>query len=197
MLRTVRLYGTLGARFGREHRLDVRTPREAVQALCANFPAFERELATSHERGVGYRVLKARHDCQEHELAEPVGADEPIRIAPWVLGGGKRLKAFVKIYIGVSLIVGGIIVSAFGHPTIGSIMVNVGVAMVVGGVTQLLTPTRKLPDPSEQPGNTPSYTFDGPVNTLAQGQCVPVGYGRMIVGSAVISAGISVEEYAP
>jgi predicted phage tail protein len=32
------------------------------------------------------------------------------------------------------------------------------------------------------------------VNTTAQGHPVPVGYGRMIVGSAVISAGIDVDE---
>ena len=44
-------------------------------------------------------------------------------------------------------------------------------------------------------GGTPaSYTFSGPVNTTAQGQPVPVGYGRLIVGGAVISAGITTEE---
>jgi len=39
-----------------------------------------------------------------------------------------------------------------------------------------------------------SYVFNGAVNTTAQGHPVPVGYGRMIVGSAVISAGIDVDE---
>ncbi|HNQ32149.1 MAG TPA: hypothetical protein PKJ93_00055, partial [Methanoculleus sp.] len=36
----------------------------------------------------------------------------------------------------------------------------------------------------------------GPVNTMAQGHPVPVGYGEMIVGSAVISAGIEIDEVA-
>ena len=34
------------------------------------------------------------------------------------------------------------------------------------------------------------YHFNGVVNTTAQGNPVPLGYGRMIVGSAVVSAGI-------
>jgi predicted phage tail protein len=44
------------------------------------------------------------------------------------------------------------------------------------------------------PENKPSFLFDGPVNTIAQGHPVPVGYGEMYVGSAVISAGIVTEE---
>ena len=34
-IRTVRLYGWLGRAFGREHRLAVASPAEAVRALCA------------------------------------------------------------------------------------------------------------------------------------------------------------------
>ena len=47
---------------------------------------------------------------------------------------------------------------------------------------------------NEKPENTPSTYFDGAVNTTAQGHPVPIGYGKLIVGSAVISAGLTVEE---
>ena len=57
-------------------------------------------------------------------------------------------------------------------------------------------PTPKATEPSERPENKPSYSFNGAVNTTAQGHPVPVGYGRLIVGSAVISAGIDVDEIA-
>ena len=36
-LTTIRLYGALGARFGRVHKLAVQTSAEAVKALCINF----------------------------------------------------------------------------------------------------------------------------------------------------------------
>ncbi|WP_240600504.1 hypothetical protein [Solilutibacter silvestris] len=71
--------------------------------------------------------------------------------------------------------------------------------MIVGGVTQLLSPQPKLKKPSERADNTPSYNFSGPVNTSAQGHPVPLLYGEMIVGSAVASAGINIKDngYAP
>ncbi len=55
----------------------------------------------------------------------------------------------------------------------------------------------KAQDPAEKPDNQPSYVFNGPVNTTAQGQPVPIGYGRLIVGGAVISAGISIDDISP
>ena len=43
---------------------------------------------------------------------------------------------------------------------------------------------------------TALHNFNGPVNTTAQGNPVPVIYGEMIVGSATISAGIYSEDQA-
>ena len=58
----------------------------------------------------------------------------------------------------------------------------------------MISPLPKVGDPMERPENQPSYAFGGAVNTTAQGQPVPIGYGRMIIGGAVISAGITTEE---
>jgi predicted phage tail protein len=86
----------------------------------------------------------------------------------------------------------------------------VGVALVLGGVSQLISPTPQLGtigplggvggsgrrqtstegtefDPQE------SYSFSGIQNTSKQGVPVPVVYGETIVGSVVISAGIDVD----
>ena len=35
-------------------------------------------------------------------------------------------------------------------------------------------------------GGEPSYTFNGPVNTVGEGGPVPIGYGRLIIGSQQI-----------
>jgi len=68
--------------------------------------------------------------------------------------------------------------------------------MILGGVVQLLTPIPKG-SAANTAANAPSYVFNGAVNTQAQGNPVPLLYGRMIVGSAVISAGIKAEDYSP
>ena len=56
-VRTIRLYGVLGATFGREYRLSVASPKEAIRALSIIVPGFERFLNTSKQRGLTYAVF--------------------------------------------------------------------------------------------------------------------------------------------
>ncbi len=192
---TVILLGELGRRFGRRHRLAIASAAEGIRALCANFPAFERELVASGERGVGYRVLAGRDALTLNRLREPSGQSR-ITIAPVVSGAGGN--GLGQILLGVA-----IIAVAWWNPmgwaAAGSFLsqatlYSVGTGMILGGVAQMIAPVPKATDPSERPENKPSYSFNGAVNTTAQGHLVPVGYGRLIVGSAVISAGIDVDE---
>lgn len=194
---TVILLGELGRRFGRRHRLAIASAAEAVRALCANFPAFERELVTSGERGVGYRVLAGRNALNLERLYEPSGSQR-ITIAPVVSGAGGN--GVGQILLGATLLAvawwNPMGWAASGAFLSQATLYSVGTAMILGGVAQMIAPTPKASDPAERPENKPSYSFNGAVNTTAQGHPVPVGYGRLIVGSAVISAGIDVDEIA-
>ena len=192
---TIILLGELGRQFGRRHKMVVASAAEAVRALSANFPTFERELVSSGERGVGYKVLIGRDELNLERLHEPSG-QQRITIAPVISGAGGN--GLGQIILGAALIA-----VAWWNPmgwaAAGSFLsqatlYSVGTSMILGGVAQMIAPTPKSSDPSERPENKPSYAFNGAVNTTAQGQSVPVGYGRLIVGSAVISAGIDVDE---
>jgi predicted phage tail protein len=192
---TIILLGELGRQFGRRHKMVVTSAAEAVRALSANFPTFERELVSSGERGVGYKVLVGRDELNLERLHEPSG-QQRITIAPVISGAGGN--GLGQIILGAALIA-----VAWWNPmgwaAAGSFLsqatlYSVGTSMILGGVAQMIAPTPKSTDPSERPENKPSYAFNGAVNTTAQGQPVPVGYGRLIVGSAVISAGIDVDE---
>lgn len=192
-MKTIILLGELGRRYGRRHKLDIKTPAEAVRALMANFKDFGSFVASSHERNVGYKVLSVRDELGEDELHNPAG--KTITIAPVVAGAGGGLG---KILIGAALIAAAILVpglgavALFGSTTLASVAFSIGVSMALGGVAQLLAPTPPSTGPQDE--QEPSYVFDGAVNTTSQGYPVPVGYGRLVVGSAVISAGISVED---
>lgn len=195
MLREVRLYGELGRRFGRVHRLAVSSAAEAVRALCANFAEFEKAVL---EVAPAYKVWSGTQRIGDpKDLHGPVGGGEVIRIAP-AIQGAKR-GGFFQVVLGVALIAASFFlpgaplftIGSFA-PSLASISFSFGVSLALGGVAQLLSPTPKLDAGSgERPENKPSYVFNGAVNTTAQGNPVPVGYGRMIVGSAVISAGLS------
>jgi predicted phage tail protein len=196
----VLLYGHLGKRFGRRHQYDIRTPAEAVRALAVTLPGFRRYLI-EHSRP-GYRVLVGKSPRTLETLAYP--ADDAIKIVPVVAGAGRGFGSVIlgAALIGVGFITGGAglsLGSAWalgGSYFAGYLATNIGVGLVLGGVAQMLAPTPKTPGTPERPENRPSFAFDGPLNTTAQGNPVPVCYGRLIVGSQVISAGLVAEEYA-
>lgn len=61
---------------------------------------------------------------------------------------------------------------------------------MLAGVAQLLSPQKVGLSTTDGPNNGASYNFNGPVNTTAQGNPVPLLYGELIIGSATVSAGI-------
>lgn len=191
-IRTIRLYGQLGARFGRVHRLAVASAAEAVRALCALMPGFRQELLSSKERGITYAIFAGKQNLSEEDLRLPPGRDD-IRIAP-VLVGSKQAGLFQTI-LGVALIALGYFTFGTTSPY-GVALIAGGASMALGGVVQMLSPQQRGLSAKDGPNNGASYNFNGPVNTTAQGNPVPLLYGRMVVGSAVISAGIYAEDQA-
>lgn len=186
-LKTIRLYGKLGATFGRVHRLAVKNAAEAVRALSIVIPGFEKYL---QESSCKYAVFNGKQNLSPDQFAQPSGADE-IRIAP-VPAGAKNSGGWMVV-LGVVLVAVGFFVPGLG--AVGTAMIYGGVAMAAAGAVLMLSPQPQSAN-ANSVENRPSYAFNGPVNTIAQGNCVPIGYGRMIVGSAVISGGIYVEERA-
>lgn len=183
-VRTVRLYGVLGARFGRVHRLAVNSAAEAVRALSVLIPGFERFLLDSDNHDLEFAVFNGQRNLTREQLRDPPG-NQDIRIAP-VLKGAKK-GGVLSTVIGVVLIVAGAISQNYG-------VVAAGVGMVLGGVSQMLAPMPKGLASKDSPAHRPNYAFNGPINTTAQGNNVPLLYGRMRIGSAVIGAGIYAED---
>lgn len=204
-MKNILLLGELGKRFGRKFRLDVASPAEAIRALCANFPEFEAFVSNSQNRNVGYRVIVGKKDVEAERLHDVANCND-IKIVPVIAGAGGN--GIGTILIGAALIVASFYIpgsifainaalaTGISVTTMASAAFYVGAALVLSGASQMLSPTASAVEPSESPENQPSYAFNGAVNTTAQGHPVPVGYGRLIVGSAVISAGITVEEIA-
>ena len=193
-MKTVILYGHLGKKFGRRHKFDVRNPREAIAALRANFDDFAEYMTTHSEPG--YHVV-VDNDTQGRDIEGMTWpADKAIKIIPAVAGAGGK---FGMIIMGAALIAMSFIIPGSGAMVAmmgegGAIaaaaaMKHMGIAMLLGGVSQLLIKPPKA-QTTEAPENTPSYAFNGPVNTVKQGNPIPLCYGRLIVGSQVVSGGI-------
>ncbi|MFP9227603.1 tail assembly protein [Pectobacterium cacticida] len=189
-LKTIRLYGVLGATFGRVHRLAVESRQEAIKALSVVIPGFEKFLLTSKSRGLTYAVFDGQRNLSKDEL--DFGISNEIRIAPIIIGS-KRGGVFQTI-LGAVLIATAFALSFTPYAGASPFLYKLGAATMLGGVIQMLSPVQGGISMRESPDNKPSYAFGGPVNSIAQGNPVPILYGRRRIGGAIISAGIYAED---
>jgi len=193
-LATIRLYGPLGARFGRVHKLAVQTSAEAVKALCINLDGLESYLMNAKKNGMTFAVFRGKRNIGVDDYKSLAG-DGEIRIAP-VMEGAKKAGMFQTI-LGAVMVVAGIAISYFSAGTLatfGAGLAAGGVGMLAGGVYQMLSPQPKGLQGRDDPDNKPSYAFGGSVNTLAMGNPVALLYGEREIGGAIISAGIVAED---
>lgn len=193
-LKTIRLYGVLGAKFGREHKLAIDSPREAIKALSVLYDGFEQFLANAHLKGLEFAVFKGKRNISEDELH--LDTTEDIRIAP-IIKGSKR-GGFFQTVLGIAMIGLAVWNPAFlaMSATTNSALMLGGAAMAIGGIVQMLSPQPRGLSIRQDADNKPSYAFGGTVNTTAQGNPVPLFYGldRREIGGAIISAGIYTED---
>ncbi|MEC5321586.1 tail assembly protein [Brenneria populi subsp. brevivirga] len=189
-LKTIRLYGILGATFGRVHRLAVESRHEAIKALSVIIPGFEKFLLTSKARGLTYAVFDGKRNLSKDELEFNVSNE--VRIAP-VLIGSKKAGVFQTV-LGAVLLATAIFAPWGTAFAVSDFLGAMGASMMLGGVVQMLTPVQGGISMRESPDNKPSYAFGGPVNSIAQGNPVPILYGRRRIGGAIISAGIYAED---
>jgi predicted phage tail protein len=185
----------MGKLFGRVHKIDAPTGSvaEVVRYLRANFPGIDEYLMRAKSRdGVGFAIFRGKENLSKDQLTEPCHGYD-IRIAPVILGAKKN--GIVNIIVGAVIIIVGVVYGVYTEDwaTAGKI-IYFGATVAVGGLIQMLTPRPKTLGTGDNPDNQASYSFNGPVNTQAQGNPVPVLYGKMWVGSAVVSAGMDVKD---
>ena len=197
-MRTVKLYGELAEFTGRKEIVaDIADVGESVRMLVANFAGLDRHMAERE-----YVVCVGDTSIGVDELNDPIGKKD-IFITPVIAGAGGNTG---RIILGVVMIAaavyfapaaaygGGFLTAGTAGTTMGAMGIatvaagRIGMALVLGGIAGLLTPTPDTPKDTEDPRN--SFNFSGITNTNAAGVPVPIVLGRTITGSVVVSAGI-------
>ena len=221
-MKVVKVYGALRKKLGQcRFQFEADTPAQALKALCVNFPGLEKWLLDSEKEGVGYRVTLGKEKITEQNAALVIGPwseREVFSITPVLTGAGGIGS---QIGIGVGLIALSFLLpgaglfgttSIFGAAagtagttgaltSLGVAFSGMGAALVLGGIAQAISPA---PVQSTAAVNSfergrdaakfESFTFSGIVNTAKQGLPVPIAYGRVFVGSAVLSSGLDVDQ---
>lgn len=190
VMTTIKLSGSLAKMFGRAHQRLISTPREVFLALSVTVPGFEKYLNTSKARGLTYAVMVGKRNISERDLDFP-NAGQEIRIVPVIIGS--KRAGVLQTILGAVLVVASIWIPGVGISA-SNMMFAAGAAMTMGGVAQMLSPQPAGLSSKQDADNRASYAFGGVTNTSAQGNPVPLLYGKRRIGGAIISAGIYVED---
>ena len=202
MLRKVKLYGELAKFVGhKEFEVQVDTVGKAVSFLIHNFPGIESYMSPKY-----YQVKVGNYDIDKNEIDYPVGRED-IHFIPMISGAGRGVG---KVLLGAVLI--GIAIAApgagfalgkggFGFIATGAVpsalmagIGNLGIALTLMGVSEMLTPLPKPSDFNSEEDPQLSFNFSGVQNASRAGTPVPIVYGEIITGSVVISAAIDTNQ---
>jgi len=209
---TIRLLGEAGRRYGRRFQLAVKTPAEALRALCLQIPGLRQYLLESGDKGINWRVVTDYAEgLEDEQLLWPMSKRLVLAPLPAGRGGvgkiiaGVALVAFAIVTAGAGLFGLGL---GFGASTaigIGAI----GASLIFGGVSELLTPTPKMPNVKgglgggssstsgrDRDEQLNSFAFDKSNANTVQGDVVPVLYGERIIGALpVLSFGLELQNF--
>lgn len=200
-LTTIHLVGSLGRAIGHTKlELDVFSAAEAVRAIDIVTNGKLGAYLSGPARDKLYKVAVQRKEntIGREELHNRSGRST-IFIMPTIRG---RNSGVGKVLAGIGLLAavyftGGLAAGAVGWAgtgatatagmslsLLGSVAVGFGVSLLVGGITQLLTPSPKTTDNAELAQST---SFQGNASAVAQGGPIPVVYGRALVPAVPIS----------
>lgn len=148
------LHGDL-QRFGRRFSLSIKTGAEAIYALAMQIPGFRQKMNDGW-----YQIRIAGQDVDEASVSARLHESLPdgaiIHIVPRMAGAGKGGLFQVvlgAVAIGASFLTGGATLALWGSAlsagaiSASSVLFSMGVAMMLGGVAQMLTPRQKSPHP--------------------------------------------------
>lgn len=195
MLKTIKLSGSLGKRFGVFHKMDVDSYPEAIRAMSSQVEGFKEFMQSEIGSRMHFAVFVDGKNIGQHDEHHFACARE-VRIIP--IPTGSKNGGLFQIVVGAAMMVaafysGGASLALMGTFATSAFMM--GGAMVLGGVMQMISPQQggmKLEVQSSK--NRPSYAFGGAVNTTAAGYPIPLPYGKRTVGGAIFSAASMAED---
>lgn len=196
MMTPIFLHGHLAAKFGSDPRvLDVRSPGEAIRALCVVVKDFEKTL---RESSIGYSLIVRNSAIFSEELEVGFGISDEFHVVPEISGAKSDGVEFITGAALVALSIMGFpevlsldatggAIGISGAAALNSFVGALGVSMAIGGIARMLTTS---PQATQN-----SAVFSGISNTVAQGVPVPCAYGQFYVTAPLISQKIVTQTF--
>ena len=177
------LHGILAKEFRKTFSLAIKRPKEVFDAISCTHGNFRNRIIELANQGIHFSILIDGNKISSLEEMSLTLDNKKIDIVPLICGYGP-LPGIIAAIGAAAVQVGTFITSSAFLSQLA-----VGVAMM--GLQMLLAPEPKMDRPESTVGAAKqSFIFGSKANTTEQGIPVPVGYGRLRVGSAVIQSTI-------
>ena len=167
------LHGILGHKYGKLHKFAVKSPKDIINAMEANFPDFKKDLKDLVLQNVHYTFVCDNKWLKGNSLSENKIKNAKIDMLPSVLGSGPVTAGASITWLMVASFVMAIGSAVFAYIQSGKMEFP-----KIPGATGTSTALNR------------SLAFSNRENIVEQGGPVPLVYGRIKVGSLVIQSSV-------
>jgi predicted phage tail protein len=167
---TIRLHGILAKEYTDIFTMEIGKPSSVFNAIDCNRKGFLKRVIELQKEGFIYDIIVNKNRITDGYQMDTMKNPDTIDLVPVIVGSGP-IAGFL-----------------FGAKSLMGMMAG---SLVLSGISYALSPK---PDTQDQrvsataEASKSSFVFGGSVNTASQGTPVPIGYGRLKVGSKVIQA---------
>jgi predicted phage tail protein len=195
----INLYGLLAFEFGDSIEVSLRKPKEVFDAIGANRKNFHKRIIELSEQGLNYAIIVDGFDIKNLEELQVRKSPKVIDLVTVICGKGP-----IAAVAGLGLAIGGgmaISAGAVGGALFAAQMaLSIGIGLMGMAIQQMLAPKPESQKPPSSSIGTAaalsqSFYFANRANSAEQGSPVPIGYGRLKIGSLVIQATTSSYSY--
>jgi len=167
----VKIHGILAREYGNSFNFDLPNPKNVLEAIDCNKKGFIKRLIQLQKQGFCYDIIINKKRVTQEKHISGVRNVETIDLVPAIAGSG---PAFFLPFVGGSVL-----------------LANVASALFFAVISYALTPKPEVEALEiEADASKSSLIFSNTVNVASQGSPVPIGYGRLKIGSQVIQATI-------
>jgi predicted phage tail protein len=187
------LHGILAKEFGSNFMLKIARPKDCIKALDANLNNFVNRINELASQGFHYTIIVDGVKMQDIKELEILKNFKEINLVPLIVGSGAVVGGL--ILTGIASLGGAATAGAmttFLATGLGQMVATLVGGLVLTAITvglqMLMQDKNKGPEAvkSTTTAIKESYDFSNKANVANQGSVIPIGYGRLKVGSQVI-----------
>jgi len=198
----VRLHGILAKEFGEFFSFRLGKAKDVIRAIDANKKNFIKRINDLGKQGFNYTLVVDGKKVSELSEIEIKKEHKNIEIVPMIAGSGVdpitiglliqaalgSATATSALAVGTSSLAGALAVGGASLAATSFAIGTIALAAVSIGLQMLLAPKPDAGPPisATTKAFSESFSFSNKANVAAQGTPVPVGYGRLRVGSQVV-----------